>query len=199
MASTVQWPTGPVISRKLKALGDISFALAEPLLESYESILVEGNRNRVLRGMQSDDTPMPDVTYRDGATFRPLGRRRNFGTTKYAAKGFGFKRIKSGDPHAHGNLTTAEYRKLTGPPLAPRGEKSRVITNLTTAIGKDGRTFYAVKRWVDVVNKDGVPFLEFHFDGKGRLPRRELRGVGAWEKAEAKKATARWARWVVKQ
>jgi hypothetical protein len=31
--------------------------------------------------------------------------------------------------------------------------------------------------WEEVVSRDGRPFLHYHFDGTGRLPRRDLRGV----------------------
>jgi hypothetical protein len=97
-------------------------------------------------------------------------KHKNFGFTQHAMQG------GIGD-----NLTTAEYRLLNGPPLAPRREQSRVITNFvtrSTLIQTGDETGVVLEYgWADVVSKKGRPFLEAHFEGRGRLPKRDLRGL----------------------
>jgi hypothetical protein len=107
-------------------------------------------------------------------------------------------------PYAAGfddNLTSRQYRALTGPPLAPRGEHSRVIKNLKTGHGRvSGQGWKASGIWFDVVSTRGVYFLTAHFEGLStgrnhatKLPVRDLRGVRAWGMAEAVAAMRTWA------
>jgi hypothetical protein len=152
---------------------------ASALMEEWEAIIVEDNARGVMAGRDKDDAPMPPVTYRDGRAGRPR-------------KGDAFG---AHNPGVAGNLAPADYRRLTGPPLAPRGLDSRVITNLMTEHGRDpaeAHAWYAKGAWLDVVNADGVPFLQYHFDGAGKLPRRDLRGVRPEGLRRAEEALARW-------
>ena len=94
-------------------------------------------------------------------------------------------RKQRGDVFGHGpaasgwnnNLTSSEYRLLDGPPLLPRRQFSRVITNLKTASWQDTtdrNIWYARGDWDSVVSIKGVQFLPFHFNGEGNLPVRDL-------------------------
>ena len=74
------------------------------------------------------------------------------------------------------NLATWQYQRLTGPPLAPRREASRVIANLRTRHRVEGGALVAEGFWDDVVDARGKPFLHYHFHGIGQK-RRDLRGV----------------------
>jgi hypothetical protein len=131
-----------------------------------------------MAGVGGDDRPLAPVKYRTGVP-APLVRRNRYG------RGIKPPQQSSGD-----NLSSAEYRRLKGPPLAPRGLGSRVVTNYVTRSGSDGSTWFAEGGWADVVSAKGVPFLKFHFNSHPplRLPRRDLRGVRAWGRAEALKA-----------
>ena len=157
---------------------------AGPLMVSWMKIIVEDNRRGVLAGTDKDGVPMKPVTYRPvGTPRRPTGQQKNAlnARARYGPyAGFGV--------HAaglHNNLTSAEYRRLGGPPLAPRGGGSRVITNLKTGYQRPATGVWeAFGYWDEVVSTRGVPFLLAHFTGAatGRghrtvLPRRDLRGV----------------------
>jgi hypothetical protein len=157
----------------LRKLGDFD---ATPLMISWEQIIDEDNRQGVLRGLDKDGLPMVPVKYRP----RPPGPRKltkaqRGGARANAKKGpFLFNSLGGVN---HGNLTSGEYRLLGGPPLAPRDQFSRVITNLKTGHAREGASWVAFGAWDEVVSTKGVPFLRFHFDGAGNLPRRDLRGV----------------------
>jgi hypothetical protein len=202
MASKAGWAGCDKILAKLAKVSNISYEMAIPLLDQWEKILVEGNRRKVLSALDGKGNPMPAVTYRTGRgprrTGRPIGRTVNFGITRYAAKGRGYKGIASGDPHANGNLTTAEYQKLTGPPLAPRDEQSRVVANLETMSGRDARGFWAGKQWRGVLDKHGNKFLHYHFNGEGRNKKRDLRGIDAVEQSQAREALKAWGISIIK-
>lgn len=167
---------------KLARVGDIVVKLAEiePLLDTVEKIYVEDNRRSILAGIDVNGNPLAPTTYRGSRAnlSRTLGgnvpsrRGMHFGATDpNAFKGFAAPLF--------GNLTTAEYKKLDGPPMAPRRENSRVITNFRTM-----RTRTSKGRWeigagyIDVVARDGVTyFLPFHLEGRGRLPQRLFAGL----------------------
>ena len=150
---------------------------ATPLIEQWEAIIVEGNRRGVLSGRDGNDQPMPALKYRNGKGKRTGNRKvPDFGTSKHGSTGFG--------PYAvglHDNLTTGQYMNLTGPRLAPRGERSRSIKNLETETRHDPakNRWEAVGAWRQVVSVKGVYFLPFHFDPApgSRLPRYDLRPV----------------------
>ena len=183
MELRIDWPGYATLDEGLRAIESLD---AEPLMQRWCDILVEGNRRGVLSGVDGNDQPMPDLKYRTGAGKKTKNRRvgakpAGFGETLHETTGFG--PYRSG---LHDNLTTEEYQELTGPRLAPRLEQSRVIKNLHTEIRHEPgtTTWQAVAAWGDVVSTDGFPFLPVHFDGlkAGRgggftMPRYDLRPV----------------------
>ena len=157
------------------ALGTLIEFDAAPLMDQWGAILIEGNRRGVLSGVDGNNQPMPPLKYRGGFGIKTRNRRvPDFGTTLFESTGIG--------PYASGlndNLSSAEYRKQVGPRLAPRGQASRAIKNLHQAVEYDplSKTWYAVCAWFQVVSTDNVPFLPYHFEGTGRLPKYDLRPV----------------------
>ena len=139
-----------------------------------------------MAGTDKDGVPMVPVTYRP-APYGKLGRVH--------------KRRQQYNPGTGGNLTSREYRLLDGPPLAPRGMGSRVVTNLKTAYERvSSHLWRAFAYWDDVVSRKGERFLHYHFDGAvggGRsrnvtLPRRDLRGVRPEGKEKARRSLRAW-------
>ena len=161
----------------------------EPLATRIELIVVEANRRNLLNGLDGDGNAMTPTKYRGGFAYHARRRTTNFGKTKKAFQGHG--PLASG---LHGNLSPAEYRALTGPPLLPRKESSRLITNLATRHYLQGHTWMIEGAWLDVVSAKGVPFLSAHFEGRGHLPRRDPRGIGPYGRKLASEAVAEWAR-----
>ena len=170
---------------------------AELLMTTWMKIIEEDNRKGVLAGTDKDGVRMAPVTYRPKRPALSIGvgassRLRNNanGRSKVGiSAGFG--------PHAagfHNNLTRREYEQLSGPPLAPRGQFSRVITNLKTDFypSPDGKTWTAYGFWLDVVSTKGRAFLHAHFNGFGRLPRRDLTGVRPEGREKARRAAIAW-------
>ena len=97
------------------------------------------------------------------------------------------------------NLTTREYSLLGGPPLAPRRQFSRTVTNLLTGFGQlNSKTWYAAGMWDEVVDRKGRPFLKYHFDGVGQK-RRDLRGVRPAGMQKAREALRNWARLTIRE
>jgi hypothetical protein len=96
-------------------------------------------------------------------------------------------------------LTSAEYKLLGGPPLAPRNQFSRVITNYKTdhanlRPGLWQMTFW----WQDVVSTQGTPFLQYHFNGEplgknGPSITRDLRGIRPDGQRELMTALDKWS------
>jgi hypothetical protein len=184
--------------RRFRALGDLD---ASELMRSWERIIDEDNRKGVLAGTDKDGNPMAPVTYRPvqpghaafmtrGGEYvafatnpKPLTKaqkeRHRLGVSARKKRGVfaGFGPAISG---LNNNLSSSEYRKLDGPPLAPRRGFSRVITNLFTGSGRDpsaANRWVAFGAWREVVDTKGRPFLQYHFNGEGSLPVRDLRGV----------------------
>jgi hypothetical protein len=192
-------PAKFLVEEVLEDLDALTNRQAEPLLEEIALLLVEDNRKGVLRGIDGEGVGMPPVTYRTGYR-QPTARFRArtsqaFGTTAGTFKGrtrwsdatVAKRRTEGVLPN--NNLTTAAYKRLTGPPLAPRGEQSRVITNHRTEYGRDGTGRFFVRRfWKDVVSAKGRAFLRHHFKGEGNLPRRDLRGIRPETRAKIRKA-----------
>jgi hypothetical protein len=196
--STVEWPGYAALQKRLSKLGTLTITETRPLLEEFERIIIEDNRKGVLSSLDKDGAPMVAVKYRNGVYKNVRARRgQKFGSTLGTYKGIGFG--MQGGSHLNGNLTTKEYKQLTGPPLAPRGEQSRVIANLKTGHGQDGNSFYAVGSWKQVVSVKGKSFLPAHFNGSGHLPVRDLRGVRPWGMREAQKAVRAWAKYLLKK
>lgn len=184
MPASYSWGGFDALSRKLSRLKDPD---ASPLMETWEKIIVEDNRKGVLAGTDKDDRPMPPLKYRGGKGASAKGRKGGARGTVAAG---------ANNPGTGGNLTTAEYQKLTGPRLAPRGANSRVITNLHTGSGRDpgaANRWFAMGAWLDVVSKRGAKILPAHFSGLNRLPRYDLAGVRAWGQKQAREALRQWA------
>ena len=177
------------IVERLAVYADID--AAEPLATRLELVIVEANRRNLLNGLDGDGNAMTPTKYRGGFAIHAKTRKANFGKTKGAMQGHG--PLASG---LHGNLSAAEYRALSGPPLVPRGEGSRLITNLATRHYLQGQTWVIEGAWLDVVSTKGVPFLAAHFEGQGRLPKRDPRGIGPFGRKLALEAVAEWARGV---
>lgn len=156
------WPKHDRLMRRLQSLRTADF---RPLFETWLDVIVEDNRAGVLSGLDKDGNRMVPVKYRTGIA-RPT--RFRSGSAMGANGGRFARRTPAG----------IDYRSLTGPPLAPRGANSRVITNLKRrpVRGKAGEWTVACG-WDGVISRRGVPFLSYHFHGAGRLPRRDLRGV----------------------
>ncbi|MGO9234503.1 MAG: hypothetical protein ACLP4V_10685 [Methylocella sp.] len=181
---------------------------ATPLMQTWMEIIEEDNRKGVMAGTDRYGNAMPAVTY------RPVGEPQKRLTD--AQRNTSNRRLRRGDFVGRGganagnnNLTSAEYRKLDGPPLAPRGQFSRVITNLITGFttprsnngvpGESAGKWQAVGYWEEVVSAKGVPFLMAHFTGAavGRghavtLRVRDLRGVRPEGKRKARAAMREW-------
>lgn len=90
------------------------------------------------------------------------------------------------------------YAQLTGPPLAPHGELSRVITNYEVGITASLGSLQLVGQWSGIVgfnqktNKEDE-FIEKHFNGSGRrFPKRDLRGALPWDKDQLTRQIYAW-------
>lgn len=196
------------------------------LLGRWLEILIEDNRRGVMLGLQGDDTPMPPVTYRDQGKSTPRSRKAAKTPAKIGPtilkdgvpvvsflpmrhhSMVGFKPgyhvniigSKSTQGHQYDNLTTKEYKQLTGPPLAPRGEASRVITNYL--VNQTTSSPWIVEgAWVDILSRKGVPFIHAHFIGAGcgknmatQLPVRNLVGIRQWGRDQIQRALRDWIR-----
>lgn len=94
----------------------------------------------------------------------------------------------------------AFYKTLNGPPLAPQGEQSRVVTNYVVAIDPEGETgFSAQGKWSNVkeVGKYGEEnILNRHFElgvgGKTKKIKRDLRGATQYEDDQIKRQIQIW-------
>jgi len=179
----VEWPDFDRAKARVAGLGTLTEADLEPLFIGWERDLFEAHRKNVFSAIQPDGTPTPPVTYRTGIS-KPTKARRG---GKYGAKlddpgqfgGFkGFGPFQSG---LHNNLSEAEYHGLTGPPLAPRGDDSRIITNFRTDFRAINAGQWEVVAWLeDIVDFRGSPFMtRDHFNGgSGKV--RDYRGLSAW-------------------
>lgn len=194
MNGYVSFPGGRRIQRFLASAANLAAIMPE-VMEDVEKTIVEDNRKGVLAGKQCDDSGMPPVSYRGGMTRRTAGRRVGFGTKsgRYKGPATVLGGLRTAKTPGNGNLATAEYRKLKGPPLAPRGDESRVIANLFTEHYQAGDVWIAQGKWFGVVSGKGVGFLKFHFRGIGQK-RRDLRGVRAWGRGEARRRARRTLR-----
>jgi hypothetical protein len=179
------------IDRILAKLNRIKDLDPTPVLRDWGKVIIEDNRAGVLGGKQYNDSPMAPVKYRP-AEAKPTAFRSHkagkFGTTTGRFKGFAPAGQESNAKVGrtvlpNNNLTTEQYKKLSGPPLAPRGDESRVIANLVLREPyKTGDRWVAEAYWADVVDAKGRPFLKRAF-----AARRDLRGV---REAGRKKAAA---------
>jgi hypothetical protein len=157
------------------------------LMTRWEAIVTEDHTKANLAGLDKNDVAYPPVTYRGGAS-APEPRRNRYN------RGVGPALTGTGD-----NLSSSEYRRLTGPPLAPRLKDSRIIANFATRSGKDGDTWFVEAVLVGIVSKKGTPFMKYHFAGSGRLPKRDDQGVRRWGIAECRKAAREELRKIIRR
>lgn len=155
-------------------------------------IMEEDNRRGILAGTDKDGGYMLGVTYRPEGKGKAANTRQK-NNVKGRAKAGAFSGYGPAAAGLHNNLTSAEYRKLGGPPLAPRRQSSRVITNYRLEPFTEGPTRFGVRGfWFEVVDAKGRKFLHYHFDGKGQK-RRDLRGIRPEGRARLRKAFIAWA------
>jgi hypothetical protein len=197
--ATLEWAG---YDRLIVRLGAIANPDAGPLMLEFERIILADNRDGALRGVDKNDVPYAPVTYRPKApgpvkttavqrNNRPANRRGVFAGLGPSAAG------------ENNNLTPAEYRLLGGPPLAPRGPHSRIVTNLAVDSNSApvNGVWEAWGEWVEVASTTGKYFLPYLFEGKGRygaIPARDPRGVRSAGRAKALAAAKTWLVNVVK-
>lgn len=171
---------------------------ATPLMVTWMRLIEADSRRGILAGQDKDGMPLAAVTY------RPIGPAQK--TTR--AQRLGLKASQRGRFGGHGplasglhnNLTSAEYRQLGGPPLAPRGAFSRTVTNLQTEFDPSARSagrWEAYGWWDQVVSTKGEKFLHYHFYGIGQK-RRDLTGVRPDGVQKARRAAVNWMRDLVR-
>jgi hypothetical protein len=168
---------------------------ATPLMLSWIRTIDSDNRRGIMAGTDKDGLPMAPARYRP----KPSALRASAGQKNNPKKGARRGEFAGYGAHPAGlnnNLTSAEYRRLAGPPLAPRGQFSRVVTNLKFRYARTSNGGWeAVGYWDQVVNARGTPFLRYLFDGMGRrgpIPKRDLRGVRPGGVAEARNSLRAW-------
>ncbi len=188
-----------------------------PALEECKEIIVEDNRAGVLSGLNKDGQPYsPALTYRGGFGKKTGYRRTNFAMQRAPGKPGGFGgtshrttfNVKAGGRFkpthrgtqtgaANNNLTTAQYKKLTGPFAAPRRQFSRIITNFIVKQPmklSDG-LWQILAGWHDVVDTKGRPFY-------GRLfapPGRDYRGIRPTGMTAIRAKVVEWFHYAVRQ
>ena len=173
-------------SARIKRL-DLTRGDVTPLLLNWERQMEQGNRKGVLAGTDGKGQAMIPVTYRPVGTPRKkltLGERLGQKVNKRRGE-YGGTMAAGGGLLANNNLTSAAYRQLDGPPLAPRRQFSRVISNAVTGHYPDlinHGVYYVELAWGDVVSPSGYHFLKVHFNGmplgkNGPCKKRDLRGV----------------------
>jgi hypothetical protein len=182
MSTTVVDTTG--LDRLRARFEELAHLDPTPVLLRIGQLLDDDNRKGVLAGTDGNGVAMAPVTYRpvSAKTGKPVKKgialtvAQRLGQSPSKGRGRS-SRIGSGVEHTNNNLTTAEYRLLGGPPLAPRKQFSRVITNYQQEVVQVSDTVWeVVGAWINVLSKKGVPFLTFHFNGVGQK-RRDLRGI----------------------
>jgi hypothetical protein len=202
-------PQSLLVPGRIKArLNKIANLDPTPLLVSWTLIMQDDNREKVLAGQDKDGNPLAPVTY------RPVEDTEKHIDIRTASS----SRLRLGQHHArkrdllfggmgpaasglHNNLTSSEYRRLTGPPLAPRSQFSRAITNLR--LGRppfphpSEYVWEAFCFWDEVVSTSGFSFLPVHFNGEplgrnGPSIRRDLRGVRPEGKQRCRAALREW-------
>lgn len=200
MAASIDWDGIDRIKARIDRAVHIDRTDFRVLGEDLERIIVEDNRKGVMEGTDKDGKPLAPVTYRTGkaAPVQPRSIRGNvFGTID-------FRRARAANARLRGkhlrfnNLDSSTYRTLTGPPTAPRGLGSRVITNLRTRHSVQKRVLVAEGSWEKVVNAQGRPFLRYLFEGTAKMPARDLRGVRPWGRQKALDAARAWAAWLLR-
>ena len=186
------------LDRLIKHLDKVQNPNPTPLLVTTAKLMEEDNRRGVLGRTDKDGSYMFAVTYRPKTSINhgkgrtANARQRNNVKGRVSAGAFsGFGPAAAG---FHNNLTPKEYRQLNGPPLAPRRQFSRVITNYNLApYVTDRYRFGVIGAWLDVVNSKGKPFLRYLFDGTKNTPARDLRGIRPEGMRKIRRAFIAWA------
>ena len=151
------------LDRLTKKFQKLSKPPTPTLMITYMKIIADDNRRGVLAGLDRYGNPLAKLKYRPIAESQKKLTKAQKNNARGSGKFAGFGLHAAG---VNNNLTSSEYRRLTGPPLAPRGAFSRVITNLGTRFGQtSAKTWEAVGYWNEVVNKKGNMFLHYHFNG----------------------------------
>lgn len=163
---------------------------ATPLMATFMRIIERDNRRGLLAGQDKDGRPLAPVTYRPVRPKATDARQRNNARGRSGIFG-GLGPMAAG---LNNNLTSAEYRRLAGKPLIPRGANSRAITNLRTEYSHsaDMRTWEATGVWDQFVDGRGRKILPYHLNGRGRNPIRDIAGVRPQGREEARKAAVAW-------
>jgi hypothetical protein len=200
-------PQSLLVPGRIKArLNKIANLDPTPLLVSWTQLIADDNRNGVLAGLDKDGLPLAPVTYRP---VDDAGKRINIAAKESSRLRLGQHHARKRDllfggmgPAAsglHNNLTSSEYRRLDGPPLAPRYQFSRVITNLRLGqpIKEAENRWIAFCYWDEVVSTSGFSFLTVHFNGEplgrnGPSIKRDLRGVRPEGKQRCRAALREW-------
>jgi hypothetical protein len=211
MSSTLELKGIASLLSKLESLKDLN---AADLMESWEETIAEDNREGVLAGLNKDGVPMFPVSYRPrqpgpyrvGAAFKRKGVKETNAMLKRfrlnQRRGLKRGRFEGASPIGPGwvernnNLRSSEYRLLGGPPLAPRDQYSRVISNLATDHKRvSEHEWVAWGEWKEVISVQGVPFLPFLFARHNW----DLRGVRPDGIIRAVEALHNWARLAVRE
>lgn len=197
------------LTASLRTITDVD---ATPLMQSWMIIMEKDNREGILAGTDKDGVPMLPVEYRPKpppgfrVTKPPKDQAHNanryrLGQSARLKSGTfsGLSPIGPGWVLANNNLRTSEYQQLAGPPLAPRDQFSRVITNYKTDYAKMPSGNWVTTFWWDeVVDTRGRPFLHYHFNGIGQK-RRDLRGIRPGGIVKALDALRNWARLAIRE
>ena len=197
------------IQRRLAQITNI-IDHAGDLMEHWERLMEEGNRRGVLNGTDKAGNAMAPVFYRPSraqqraiyaGVAKPVkltvSQRLGQQPRKMRGEFYGIGSHQSG---VNNNLTSSEYRKLDGPPLAPRRQFSRVITNFkaTSFQPEEHGYWMVVGSWREVVSAKKVHFLPFHFNGDGNLPVRDLRGVRPDDIRKMRASILPWAKLTIR-
>ena len=182
------------IQRRLEAITNV-MDHAEDLMQHWRRLMEEGNLKGVLAGTDKDGQPMLPVTYRPrNARPMSLGERLGQRVNKKRGRLAGIGGYSEHGILPNNNLTSSAYRRLTGPPLAPRGQFSRVITNFeTTAFQPEEHGYWVVVgAWKDVASPKGFHFLPALFET------RNLRGVRPDDLEKMRATILPWAKLTVR-
>lgn len=191
-----------------------------PLMMAWKAVLVEDNRRGVLAGLDKDDHEVKPTHYRKSFTQAGIDPPLFVRDVPNPFGGENWKVNVSGQPGEAGfkpgrghDLTTRQYQQQSGPPLAPRGMASRIISNYTVKpMATEAGHFGVEGGWDDFVSNSGREILPFHFDssvdaaswipkvgvGRGKnLPRRNMSGLRLWGRERARKELLEWIRMVM--
>lgn len=131
----------------------------QPILDRLDKI----NEQERLAGLDRNGNRLPPPKYRPkaGSTKTPKGRRE----PKFA------------NADAYGNLPPKAYLSLTGPRLAPQNRKSRIISNYRVSLEFRRNEWRVRAGWLDILDRNGKPFLQYHINGSGKLPKCDIGAI----------------------